>query len=596
MNATTSGIMAALDPSRVTPQRVKVGTMRTRGRPHRGRTFLALVLSAVLGIPLLFGLYTAFDLFGLVGGLGFVIVLGLIVSVAWIVHLARTFAPEIGAFFRSLGAGIAEGFAAQASLVSLGRRLAPVGRSVRRRLDTSTRQGLFLTIGVIITGLLASWFGSLTAQVLHHGVITQIDVRVASLSDSLHNAGPVRASTFFTELGGAGVRIPLSILIFGVLWFRRPGLRPFIGLVAVLVLGPAISDLVRIIVRRPRPWVGALALPGSYSFPSGHAAGAAAAFGYLAYLGIRATRTLRAQVVIALLAATLIIGVAYSRVVLGFHWTSDVVAGTVLGLAVAAATATWVGLAQWRRRDTHRWSVMWQGAAIALAVGLGALTLVRAVRDPQYAPALRPLPITRLAEASVGPETMARLPLRSETVTGRAMEPATLVFLGTRAQVEAAFAAAGWSEAGPLNIHTVLRLYSAGIHHTADPTAPVTPAFLAGRPQDMAFELAVDAGSVSKRHHTRVWASGFALSDGTPIWVATASLDDRVEIKFPVPIPNHHIAPAIDTERDFIARSLAATGLVKAETRIQAVPPEFGTNAAGDPFFTYGIAVVIDLR
>ena len=114
------------------------------------------------------------------------------------------------------------------------------------------------------------------------------------------------------------------------------------------------------------------------------------------------------------------------------------------------------------------------------------------------------------------------------------MEPATLVFVGTRTQVEAAFAAAGWSEAAPVNIHTVLRLYSAGIYHVADPTAPVTPAFLSGRPQDMAFELAVDAGSVSKRHHTRVWASGFALSDGTPIWVATASLDDRVEIKFPV--------------------------------------------------------------
>ena len=113
------------------------------------------------------------------------------------------------------------------------------------------------------------------------------------------------------------------------------------------------------------------------------------------------------------------------------------------------------------------------------------------------------------------------------------MEPATLVFVGTRTQVEAAFTATGWSEAAPVNIHTVLHLYSAGIHHTADPTAPVTPAFLVGRPQDMAFELAVDAGSVSKRHHTRVWASGFARSDGTPIWVATASLgvthvrDDR---------------------------------------------------------------------
>jgi membrane-associated phospholipid phosphatase len=570
--------------------------MQARASSHRGRTLVALLLAAAIGIPLLLGLYTAFDLFGLVGGLGFVVVVGLIMAVAWIVHLARTFAPEIGVILRSLGTGISAGLAAQPSLAPIGARLAPMGRFLRRRLDTSTPGGLFLTVGLIVTSLLALAFGSLTVQVLRQGAITQVDVRVAGLSDALHQGGPVRASTFFTALGGAGVRIPLCMLLFAILWVRRPALRPFIGLVAVLILGPAVSDLVRIIVRRPRPWVGALALPGSYSFPSGHAAAAAAAFGYLAYLGIRATRTLRAQVAIALVAATLTVGVAYSRVVLGFHWTSDVVAGAVLGLAVAVATATWVGLAEWRPREAHRSATAWRWTAIALALGLITLTFVRSVRDPQHAPALLPLPVTHLAEATVGPATIVRLPLRSETVTGRGMEPATLVFVGSRAQVEAAFAAAGWSEAAPVNIHSVLRLYSAGIHHTADPTAPVTPAFLAGRPQDMAFELAVDAGSISKRHHTRMWASGFALSDGTTIWVATASLDDRVEIKFPVLLPNHHIDPAIDLERDFIARSLEATGLVQDETRIQAVPPELGTNAAGDAFFTYGVAVVIDLR
>ena len=569
--------------------------MGAQARSHRGRTLAALLLAAAVGIPLLLGLYSAFDLFGLVGGLGFVVVLSLIVSVAWMVHLARTFAPEIGAFLRSLEVGISAGLAAQPSLAPIRRRLAPVGRFIGRRLATSTPRGLFLTVGVIVTTLLALAFGSLTTQVLHHGAITQVDMRVASLSDALHDGGPVRASTFFTALGGAKVRIPLTLLFFAILWARHPALRPFIGLVAVLVLGPAFSDLVRIIVRRPRPSVGALALPGSYSFPSGHATAAAAAFGYLAYLGIRVARTLRGQVAIALVAATLTIGVAYSRVVLGFHWTSDVVAGTILGLAAAAA-ATWVGLAEWRVRDPHRSASAWRWTAVALAVGLVTLTFGRSVRDPQHAPALQPLPVTRLTEATVGPATIARLPLRSETVTGRAMEPATLVFVGSRAQVEAVFAAAGWSEADPVNIHTVLRLYSAGINHTADPTAPVTPAFLGGRPQDMAFELAVDAGSVSKRHHTRVWASGFTLSDGTPIWVATASLDDRVEIKFPVLLPNHHIAPAIDLERDFIAQSLVATGLVKDETRIQAVPPELGTNAAGDPFFSYGVAVVIYLR
>jgi LssY C-terminus len=124
--------------------------------------------------------------------------------------------------------------------------------------------------------------------------------------------------------------------------------------------------------------------------------------------------------------------------------------------------------------------------------------------DPQNAPPLRLISITALADRTVGPATIARLPLRSETLTGREMEPATLIFVGTRAQIEAAFAVAGWSEADPVNVHTILRLYSAGLHNGAYPSAPVTPAFLAARPQDVVLELAVDAGSISKRHHTRI--------------------------------------------------------------------------------------------
>jgi membrane-associated phospholipid phosphatase len=570
--------------------------MHTSERTHRGRTLFLLLLAAAFGLPSFFGLYTAFDLFGLTGALGFLFVIALILLIAWLVHLLRTFAPEAAAFLRSTGSAVGHALAAQPALHRFVVRLAPLGGFVRRRFDPSTPRGLFLTGGLTVTAVLTMAFGSLFAQVVGHGVITQVDVRVASLSDALHQGGPVRASTFFTSIGGAAVRIPLSILVFGVLWLRRPALRPVIGLVAVLVLAPALSDLFRVLVRRPRPSVGAIALPESFSFPSGHAAAAAGSCGYLAYLAVRATRRLSAHVAISLLAAALIIGVAYSRVVLGFHWASDVLAGTVLGLAVAAGAATWVDVTTWRNVGGDRRGARWPAAAAVLAVALASLTLARSIADPLHAPPLVPLAITTLPNAVVDASTVARLPLRSETLTGRAMEPVSLVFVGSRDQLEAAFGAAGWQEADPVNIHTILRLYGAGLHHRAYASAPVTPAFLAGRPQDLAFERAIDVGSVSKRHHIRIWASGFTLADGTPIWVATASLDDRVEIKFPSILPNHHISPAIDLERDFIARSLIGTGLVGGESRLQAVPPELGSNAAGDPFFTYGVAVVLDLR
>src|SRR5262249_61849673 len=98
-------------------------------------------------------------------------------------------------------------------------------------------------------------------------------------------------------------------------WVRKPTLRPLGGMVAALVLGPLASDIGRIVVKRPRPLVGATALPGSFSFPSGHAAGAAAAFAFLGYLAIRSTTRLRTHIAIAISAVIAILGACYRPVV-----------------------------------------------------------------------------------------------------------------------------------------------------------------------------------------------------------------------------------------------------------------------------------------
>ena len=237
-----------------------------------------------------------------------------------------------------------------------------------------------------------------------------------------------------------------------------------------------------------------------------------------------------------------------------------------------------------------------QASLVVLLATLVAFAAFDAWTNPRHAPALVPIAPTRLTASQVDASILSRVPLHSETLTGRPMEPVGLIFVGTKDEIEAAFAAAGWSPADPIDLHTLLRVYSAGLRSRPYPTAPVTPAFLGGRPQDLAFEKAVVAGSIRERHHIRIWSSGFELSDGSPVWLATESLDDRVEIKLTTLLPNHHIAPDIDTERDFIAGALSATGLARLADQIQVVPPELGTNAAGDPFFTYGKADVIDLR
>ena len=570
-------------------------TVRRAGARRRWLTGVFMILALIVAFPLFRALYEAFDLFGLPGALGILLLLAVVLGAAWFVHLFRTYGGRIGPVARSIAGSFGEAFTANPYLARLGRWLHGPAMFIRRRLSRDSPSGLYLTSGVTASVLLLVAFGSITTQVLHHGALAEADVRLTNLSDLLHHGARVRAATFFSLIGGATFRIPLALIFFAIIWVRRPTLRPLIGAVIVLVVAPLASDIGRILVRRPRPNVGASALPGSFSFPSGHAAGAAGVFAYLAYLGIGATRRLRTNIAIALAAGVAIIGVAYSRVVLGFHWTSDVLAGSVLGLAVAAGAATWVGLREGMPLSRARPARAIRAVLWLFLVALVGWAGTDAWTNPRHAPVLVPSPAIRLDTLEVSESTLQRFPLHSETLTGREMEPVGLIFVGTRQRIREAFASAGWSQADPVNLHTLLHVYSAGLRNRPYPTAPVTPAFLAGRPQDLAFEKAVLAGSIRQRHHIRIWWSGYALAEGAPIWLATASLDDRVEIKRTTLLPNHHIAPDIDTERDFIARELAGTGLVSLQTELQAVPPELGTNAAGDPFFTYGKAILVAL-
>src|SRR6185312_90854 len=105
---------------------------------------------------------------------------------------------------------------------------------------------------------------------------------------------------------------------------------------AAIVAQSALVSLIKATVGRVRPcdalaWCPPLGVPspGGHSFPSGHAAGS---FAFAAFVALRAPR----WAVPAILWAVL---VAWSRVVLGVHYPSDVLAGALLGTAVGIGFA-----------------------------------------------------------------------------------------------------------------------------------------------------------------------------------------------------------------------------------------------------------------
>ena len=133
-----------------------------------------------------------------------------------------------------------------------------------------------------------------------------------------------------TWAGSALVLVPLALIC--CLALVRAGLRAEAFAVA-LSLGGAmlLSDLLKLLVSRPRPPVEHLQGVSGSSFPSGHAT-QASAFWFSLVLALRAAGTPRILTgVAAALSLVLVLAVAASRVYLGVHYPGDVVAGVLLG-------------------------------------------------------------------------------------------------------------------------------------------------------------------------------------------------------------------------------------------------------------------------
>jgi undecaprenyl-diphosphatase len=122
-------------------------------------------------------------------------------------------------------------------------------------------------------------------------------------------------------------------------------------LVVVTMAGAGLLDaLLKLSFRRPRPAAFFdYPLPTSHSFPSGHAFFAASFFGGLAVLASARVRNPAFRIFIWLGAAALIVLVGLSRVYLGVHYPSDVLAGYAAATVWVAAVAFGDRLVRYRR-------------------------------------------------------------------------------------------------------------------------------------------------------------------------------------------------------------------------------------------------------
>jgi undecaprenyl-diphosphatase len=162
------------------------------------------------------------------------------------------------------------------------------------------------------------------------------------------SSGPAHdaAGVLATVGGTAVVAIVIVLAAAWLAWRRR-----WWGAARVVVLpaaGEAFVILVKELARRPRP---PNPLETDFSFPSGHATDAAIFACLLAWYALGRGRRAPVVVFLLLVASTWAVVVAASRLVLGVHYLTDVLAGLGGGVAVAGA-----GLAALGYAERSRWA------------------------------------------------------------------------------------------------------------------------------------------------------------------------------------------------------------------------------------------------
>lgn len=170
---------------------------------------------------------------------------------------------------------------------------------------------------------------ALTAALLAGAWVARIDRQIRTWVQALHDDAFVQLSIFITSMGDFEALLAVTIVTAGLLWAH--GRHRDVAGLAVSALGSqAATYILKYAIGRPRPEFETFASAMTPSFPSGHATGAVAVYGFVVYAVARRLPR-RARFEVTFWGAAFIVLVAATRLILGVHYASDVMAGLLLG-------------------------------------------------------------------------------------------------------------------------------------------------------------------------------------------------------------------------------------------------------------------------
>ncbi len=191
-----------------------------------------------------------------------------------------------------------------------------------RELIKKNLKWFILLIGLIV-------FLKLAEDVFRKEILQADIVGYKLISGLLISDFATPIAKFITNFGGALVLIGTTIVLAISIKNRRIGL----SIVANLGIITGLNLLLKQIVQRPRPTEYRIVNETGYSFPSGHSMVSMAFYGFLIYLIYKYVKNPYLKIGLITFLSILIISIGISRIYLGVHYTSDVMAGFCISVS-----------------------------------------------------------------------------------------------------------------------------------------------------------------------------------------------------------------------------------------------------------------------
>lgn len=316
---------------------------------------------------------------------------------------------------------------------------APAGPFLPALLSLWRRHVISVTATLMLLAGSTWLFLGVLEDVISRDPLLQVDLIVWRVLQDLRPSWPDGVMTVLSELGDAAVVVPVVLVVLAwLIWHRL--WRTALYWLAAVGGAEVIVKLLKLVLHRARPNPFAAGIE-SFSFPSAHATLAMVAYGFLAFLLCEDQRH-RTRVAILLTATIAVTLIAVSRLYLGVHWVSDVVAGLSLGLGWVAVLAIGYSL----RKNQPIGSTRLMGIVVITLLAGATLHIVRQHKADValYEPARH---VGRMTAAQWHSDGWRTLPAGRVAVVGRIDEPFSVQWAGSSAAIGSALEAAGWQMA-----------------------------------------------------------------------------------------------------------------------------------------------------